>query len=94
MSSNDVGIVSYIWDFGDGTSGTGMDVSHSYYIEGNYVVHLRVTDAAGNVGVDSLYETVGTTEAELPLWILVPIIGSITVITVILFFFFIRKRNS
>jgi PKD repeat protein len=94
MSSDDVGIVSFIWDFGDGTSGTGMDVSHSYYIEGNYIVYLRVTDAAGNVGVDSLYVTVGTTEDVFSLWILVPIIGSITVITAILFFIFIRKRNS
>jgi PKD repeat protein len=93
-SSDDVGIVSYIWDFGDGTSGTGMDVSHSYSIEGNYVVYLRATDAAGNVGVDSLFVTVEPTEDVLPLWILVPIIGAITIITAILFVFFIRRRKS
>lgn len=47
-SSDNVGIVSYYWDFGDGTTSTEENPSHSYENEGNYIVRLTVFDAAGN----------------------------------------------
>ena len=34
-SMDDHGIVSYSWDWGDGTNGTGMTASHTYAIPGN-----------------------------------------------------------
>jgi PKD repeat protein len=37
-------IVSYEWDFGDGTNGTGKIVTHSYSSEGEYTVKLTATD--------------------------------------------------
>jgi PKD repeat protein len=37
-------IVSYEWDFGDGTNGTEEIVNHSYSSPGNYTVNLTVTD--------------------------------------------------
>ncbi|MFB0536994.1 MAG: PKD domain-containing protein [Anaerolineae bacterium] len=37
-------IVSYDWDFGDGTTGSGVNVTHSYGEEGSYQVTLTVTD--------------------------------------------------
>jgi PKD repeat protein len=37
-------IVSYEWDFGDGSTDTGMIVTHAYETGGNYVVTLTVTD--------------------------------------------------
>lgn len=40
-------IVSYEWDFGDGTTGTGMVTIHSYGVEGSYTVTLQVTDNDG-----------------------------------------------
>lgn len=40
-------IVSYEWEFGDGTSGTGSEVSHSYGSRGCYIVRLTVTDDDG-----------------------------------------------
>ncbi|MDF2958058.1 MAG: Nitrous oxide reductase accessory protein NosD [Candidatus Alkanophagales archaeon MCA70_species_1] len=40
-------IVSYEWDFGDGTNGTGKVVNHSFASEGNYSVVLTVTDDGG-----------------------------------------------
>ena len=46
-------IVSYAWDFGDGTSGSGVQVSHRYPVLGNYTVTLVVTDDAGRTGVAS-----------------------------------------
>ena len=48
-TSTDAGtLVSYAWDFGDGTTGSGIDVVHSYPAgEGRYLVRLTVTDTAG-----------------------------------------------
>ncbi len=37
-------IVSYDWDFGDGTTGSGVTVAHTYTADGSYSVTLTVTD--------------------------------------------------
>ncbi len=59
-SSDDVAIVSYEWDFGDGTTGTGETTTHIYTDPGTYTVTLTVRDAAGNVDTDVLIVTVET----------------------------------
>jgi PKD repeat protein len=43
-------IVEYAWEFGDGATGSGVDVTHSYGAPGDYQVMLRVTDDGGLVG--------------------------------------------
>ena len=40
-------IVSYSWDFGDGTTATGSIVSHSYSDNGKYLVVLKIIDKDG-----------------------------------------------
>lgn len=57
----DGGIVSYIWDFGDGTppeTGTQPMVQHSYANSGTYTVTLRVVDEAGASGQSTADVTV------------------------------------
>jgi PKD repeat protein len=39
--------VSYAWNFGDGTNGTGITTPHSYMTAGNYSARLTVTDNQG-----------------------------------------------
>jgi hypothetical protein len=39
---------NYQWSFGDGTTGAGPSVEHSYSKGGNYTVTLTVTDRGGN----------------------------------------------
>lgn len=60
-SSDDVGIVSYAWSFGDGTSvspaGSLMKTSHTFSSAGSYMVVLTVTDAAGQKATKSLLVT-------------------------------------
>lgn len=48
--STDAGstILSYSWSFGDGTSGTGASVSHTYASPGVYTVSLTVKDSDGS----------------------------------------------
>lgn len=51
-------LVSYDWDFGKGTTGSGQTVSKSYGTEGTYTVTLKVTDDAGAFGTASKSVTV------------------------------------
>ena len=55
-SSDDNGITSYNWNFGDGNSSTAANPSHSYSADGSYTVTLTVTDSAGQS--DSTSQTV------------------------------------
>ncbi|MCB9313341.1 MAG: gliding motility-associated C-terminal domain-containing protein [Lewinellaceae bacterium] len=38
-------VTSWSWDFGDGSTGSGQDVSHVYSSQGTYEVCLTITDA-------------------------------------------------
>jgi len=66
-SSDNVGIVSYQWDFGDGTTGTGKTTTHTYANPGTYTVTLTVKDAANNSATHSITITVLSTEG-FPMW--------------------------
>ncbi len=69
-STDDVGIVSYSWAFGDGTTGTGATPSHTYVASGSYQVTLKVTDGGGLT--NSLTRTVtlstGTNQPPIAAW--------------------------
>ncbi|MEL7529678.1 MAG: PKD domain-containing protein [Bacteroidota bacterium] len=41
------GIASYTWDFGDGNSGLGIPIIHTYTDTGSYDVQLIITDSLG-----------------------------------------------
>ena len=43
-------ITSYVWDFGDNKSGTGVSPEHVYYSTGGFIVNLTVTDTSGETG--------------------------------------------
>ncbi|TSD13502.1 hypothetical protein DP107_11795, partial [Haloglomus irregulare] len=58
-STDNVGIVSYDWDFDDdGTTATGQTTSHTFDSPGTYTVELTVTDAAGNTDTGTVEVTV------------------------------------
>ncbi|MDD1657783.1 MAG: S8 family serine peptidase [Methanomicrobiales archaeon] len=46
----DDNFLSYAWDFGDGSAGTGSRTSHTYRVPGDYPVTLTVKDRDGLVG--------------------------------------------
>jgi len=92
-SSDNVGIDSYEWNFGDGNTGTGVTTSHTYGTEGNYIVTLAVTDAAGNSNTVTIVITVEErATAGFPYWIIIPIIIAVIVAAVVIWYF-LKKRK-
>ena len=68
-SSNDpngLQITNYQWDFGDGQTGSGVTVSHTYTSPGSYNAQLTVTNTLGITGAEILQVVViQITPAEL-----------------------------
>ncbi len=50
-SSSEGDIASFAWDFGDGTTATGITASHQYAVPGDYPVVLTVTGSSGRTAV-------------------------------------------
>jgi PKD repeat protein len=70
-SDNDDGIKSYAWDFGDGTSSTEAEPTHTYTLPGPYTVVLTVTDNGGLTAsaehfIQITEVAIGDTPAALP----------------------------
>jgi serine protease len=57
-STDDNGISSYAWNFGNGQSGSGAVVSHTYASGGTFTVQLTVTDTASQTDSESRSVTV------------------------------------
>jgi PKD repeat protein len=60
--SGDDTVETVVWDFGDATTATGAEVSHTYREPGDYTVEVTVTDAQGDTANASQVVTV---ESEL-----------------------------
>jgi len=94
-STDNVGIVSYTWDCGDGTTHTGKTIAHTYNVSGTYTVTLTVEDAAGNMANHSINVTVLPTPAPSSsqasqLWIVLAIMAIGMGVTAALF---LKKRK-
>jgi hypothetical protein len=58
---------AYQWNFGDGTSGTGPSVYHTYAQGGNYSVTLTVTDRGGNTAhITQTIQVLGSNGQPVP----------------------------
>ena len=55
---------SFSWDFGDGTGGTGMEVSHTYNSYGSYNVTLTVATESGSHEV-TIYDLIKIKSSEV-----------------------------
>jgi subtilisin family serine protease/PKD repeat protein len=59
-SDPDGSIVSYVWDFGDGTTVIGSKVNHAFTSPGTYTATLTVTDNGGRTATDSVIATISS----------------------------------
>jgi chitodextrinase len=89
-SRDEVRIVSFQWDFGDGTGGTGEIVTHTYAKPGNYTVTLTVENEFGNS--DTSLITVAVVSEGTPTWMISVIIAAIALFTGILAMVLWKKR--
>ena len=65
-STDDNGIASYTWAFGDGTTGSGVTVSRKFGAPGTYDVALTVKDGANQSGIRTCAVKTGTTGTCAP----------------------------
>jgi PKD repeat protein len=54
-------VLFYEWDFVDGTTDSGIYVSHSFSVAGTYTITLKVTDNEGSIDLDFIVVTVENT---------------------------------
>jgi len=47
-------LLSFKWDFGDGSIGSGSKLSHTYEKIGKYLIKLNVTDSEGNYDTETI----------------------------------------
>jgi PKD repeat protein len=87
-STDNNDIVSYEWDFGDGTTGSGVTTTHQYTQTGTYTVTLTVKDAANNSGSENL-----TMKIIPPDYTIYYIIGIVAVAAIIAAIYFIMMRK-
>jgi serine protease len=62
-STDDHGISSYVWNFGDSQSGSGAFVGHMYTSDGTFTVQLTVTDTRGQTDNESRSVTIESGDA-------------------------------
>src|SRR5437867_8309127 len=66
IASTGAAIVSYAWNFGDGSNGTGVTSSHRFTVSGAYPVVLTLTDSKSAVATATKSVTAAATTATPP----------------------------
>jgi hypothetical protein len=56
--------VSYAWSFGDGTTGSGDTVAHTYQSEGSYTAIVTATNSAGSASVNVAVQILPSSVSE------------------------------
>jgi len=85
-------IINYIWDFGDGTTGAGMTVTHSYTLDGTYTVTLTVTDNDALTGTTT--KTISNVIPEFPSCIIMPLFMAATFSAVMVYRRLTKKASK
>jgi PKD repeat protein len=65
-SDPDGTIDSYVWDFGDGSTDTGSNPTHTYQASGSFTVTLTVTDNEGGTSTCTTTAEIGPAENQPP----------------------------
>jgi parallel beta-helix repeat protein len=90
-------IVGYNWDFGDGSTGTGIQVNHTYLAPENFTVVLTAVDVAGNEGIASVdimvgLKDMGGEQSFSTTSVGIMVVGVAVGVTMLVFWFKRRKK--
>ena len=88
-SNTDGQIVSYQWNFGDGSTSTGKTATHAYSLPAEYVVSLAVVDNDGVISTYSRFVPVSERQ-RMPTWGWITVVTGILVLAVVV----LRKRRT
>ena len=91
-SSDETEIVSFKWDFGDGTNGTGETATHTYTKPGEYTVTLTVRNEFGSTNTNQIAITV--ISEGTPTWVIGTAIAAIALFTGVLATMLWKKRTT
>jgi len=86
-------VVSFEWDFGDGTTGTEVTTYHTYTEPGNYSVVLTIKDKAGNTDTKTIAIIVQEQPSIFSTWIIATILIIAGVGTAFLVYFRGKKTT-
>jgi len=53
-------VTGWLWDFGDGTTGTDQEPIHDYLVDGNYTVSFTISDDSGHSSTTSMVIAIST----------------------------------
>ncbi len=94
-------ITSYLWNFGDGSTGEGKTTTHIYSLVGEYTIELTVTDTYGEQRVVSTYVNIssqavnGNNDSNKTNGDDTPGFETILIITAVgIIFFYLRKKRN
>ena len=58
--------MNFAWNYGDGTTGTGEETSHSYASPGSYTITLTATDPYNHTYTQTTTATISATQVISP----------------------------
>jgi PKD repeat protein len=94
--SGGTGPYNYAWDFGDGSTGSGVSPSHVYSASGNYTVKVTVTDAVGRTFLQTQTVIVGASSMPptQPVdYLIYGIIAAVVIAIIASVLVFLRRRK-
>ena len=95
-----VPLVSYEWNFGDGTTGEGKITTHTYAEQGTYTVTLVIKDVAGANDTWTIQLPVESDSSSdedsdgFPWWIAVVVVAAGTGVALTVYFMKVKKPKQ
>ncbi|HYY48911.1 MAG TPA: PKD domain-containing protein, partial [Thermoplasmata archaeon] len=93
-SGDNVGVTSYLWDFGDGATATTATANHVYAKPGSYTAKLTVTDAAGNTASSTFIVTVRSSVLLTYIEVLGAVVGLLAILAGLLTWMLLGMRKK